>query len=104
MLNDFVIGDVFSFEKEILEKKGGNTGLYAYKSDEAFIDIGIPEDYFRAQNWFSSERLRQLRNQKSNRVLFLDRDGVINVLLPGDYVKNWDEFVFKKMYLKGCGQ
>ncbi|MEY2586322.1 MAG: hypothetical protein RLY11_171 [Bacteroidota bacterium] len=26
--------------------------------------------------------------------LFLDRDGVINVELPGDYVKNWNEFVF----------
>ncbi|GAB4134997.1 MAG: D-glycero-alpha-D-manno-heptose-1,7-bisphosphate 7-phosphatase [Bacteroidia bacterium] len=25
--------------------------------------------------------------------LFLDRDGVINVRLPGDYVKNLDEFV-----------
>lgn len=26
--------------------------------------------------------------------LFLDRDGVINEKLPGDYVKNWAEFVF----------
>ncbi|MDD5570232.1 MAG: HAD-IIIA family hydrolase [Bacteroidales bacterium] len=26
--------------------------------------------------------------------LFLDRDGVINKLLPDDYVKNWDEFKF----------
>jgi len=26
--------------------------------------------------------------------LFLDRDGVINKLRPGDYVKNWDEFEF----------
>ncbi|WP_300287285.1 HAD-IIIA family hydrolase [uncultured Alistipes sp.] len=26
--------------------------------------------------------------------LFLDRDGVINRLLPGDYVKRWDEFRF----------
>lgn len=26
--------------------------------------------------------------------LFLDRDGVINKLLPGDYVKTWDEFEF----------
>ncbi len=26
--------------------------------------------------------------------LFLDRDGVINRKLPGDYVKNWDEFEF----------
>jgi D-glycero-D-manno-heptose 1,7-bisphosphate phosphatase len=32
---------------------------------------------------------------KSTRALFLDRDGVINTELPGDYVKGWDEFVFE---------
>lgn len=32
--------------------------------------------------------------------LFLDRDGVINVLRPGDYVKSWDEFVFRKDILQ----
>ena len=26
--------------------------------------------------------------------LLIDRDGVINRLLPNDYVKNWDEFEF----------
>ncbi|MBL0025664.1 MAG: HAD-IIIA family hydrolase [Saprospiraceae bacterium] len=26
--------------------------------------------------------------------LFLDRDGVINERLPGDYIKNWEEFKF----------
>ena len=26
--------------------------------------------------------------------LFLDRDGVINLHYPNDYVKNWDEFIF----------
>ena len=26
--------------------------------------------------------------------LFLDRDGVINLHYPNDYVKNWDEFYF----------
>src|SRR5688572_23731927 len=28
------------------------------------------------------------------KTLFLDRDGVINERIPGDYVKNWDEFIF----------
>ena len=28
--------------------------------------------------------------------LFLDRDGVVNVWLPGDYVKTWDEFCFNE--------
>lgn len=32
--------------------------------------------------------------------LFLDRDGVINVLRPNDYVKTWDEFVFREGMLE----
>ena len=28
--------------------------------------------------------------------LFLDRDGVVNVWLPGDYVKTWEEFRFNE--------
>lgn len=32
--------------------------------------------------------------------LFLDRDGVINVWLPGDYVKNWSEFRFCEGFLE----
>lgn len=32
--------------------------------------------------------------------LFLDRDGVINVLRPNDYVKTWDEFVFREGILE----
>ncbi len=36
----------FSFEKEILEK---NKNIYAFLFDGFFIDIGIPEDYLKAQ-------------------------------------------------------
>lgn len=32
--------------------------------------------------------------------LFLDRDGVINELLPMNYVTTWQEFIFKKDVLK----
>ncbi len=32
--------------------------------------------------------------------LFLDRDGVINVLKVGDYVKNWAEFEFRADFLQ----
>lgn len=35
--------------------------------------------------------------------LFLDRDGVINVLLPGDYVKCWEEFRFVDGFLDWIG-
>jgi D-glycero-D-manno-heptose 1,7-bisphosphate phosphatase len=34
------------------------------------------------------------KNKMNHRTLFLDRDGVINQKLEGDYVKAWDEFKF----------
>lgn len=34
------------------------------------------------------------KNIDKNTVLFLDRDGVINRRIPGDYIKHWDEFEF----------
>ena len=37
----------------------------------------------------------KLRQRFQGWTLFLDRDGVINEKLKGDYVKNWDEFIFK---------
>ena len=41
--------DRFSFEKDILEKRVPVQPFYADVSDGYFIDIGIPEDYMRAQ-------------------------------------------------------
>ncbi len=39
----------FSFEKDYLEKFVDKRNMYAMIQDEYFIDIGIPEDYERAQ-------------------------------------------------------
>ena len=39
----------FSFEKDYLEKFVVQRKIYGQVHDEYFIDIGIPEDYFRAQ-------------------------------------------------------
>ena len=36
--------------------------------------------------------------------LFLDRDGVVNVWLPGDYVKSWQEFRFNPGFLDFIGR
>lgn len=36
--------------------------------------------------------------------LFLDRDGVVNVWLPGDYVKTWAEFRFNEGFLDFIGR
>ena len=61
----------FSFEKEVLEPLALPT--YGVISDGYFIDIGIPEDYFRAQT-----EIPLRRGQTVFRAAFLDRDGVIN--------------------------
>ena len=39
----------YSWEKDILEKQSVKSKIYGYLSDSYFIDIGIPEDYTRAQ-------------------------------------------------------
>jgi len=47
LLENRIIGQQFSFEKEVLQPL--NETFLAYISDTYFIDIGIPEDYNRAQ-------------------------------------------------------
>jgi D-glycero-alpha-D-manno-heptose 1-phosphate guanylyltransferase len=43
------VAEKFSFEKDILERYVGALSFMGYKQDGYFIDIGIPEDYARAQ-------------------------------------------------------
>ena len=88
----------FSFEREVLEPLA-NYGLVAGEvQDGYFIDIGVPDDYARAQ-WELPEIQAVLNASEAVMAsaadtLFLDRDGVINRWLPGDYVKTWAEFAF----------
>lgn len=44
----------FSFEQDVLEKYIDFLKLYGKTSDSYFIDIGIPDDYQRAQQEFTS--------------------------------------------------
>lgn len=92
-------GDKFSFEKEVLEPFSARGMVGASVQDGYFIDIGIPDDYALAQRELpelqavlsASERVMAASEAD---FLFLDRDGVINRLLRGDYVKTWEEFRF----------
>ena len=84
---------IFSFEKEFLEANLSGA-LYGVTIDSYFIDIGVPEDFQRAQ-----EELKYLpipfEEIDHTWTLFLDRDGVINVNKDESYVMNRDEFVFE---------
>ncbi|KAA9036644.1 HAD-IIIA family hydrolase [Ginsengibacter hankyongi] len=109
----------FSFEKDYLEKFVSERKMYGLIQDEYFIDIGIPEDYERAQEELKIETSPQhpgepgqalskgagtnlknypnainLKNIDKTWTLFLDRDGVINDEKHEDYIHKWEEFKF----------
>lgn len=65
-------GEFISLETQIFPELLKNGDLYALPLGGCFIDIGIPEDYYRAQdlipNWLEKE---------SKPALFVDKDGTI---------------------------
>lgn len=83
----------FSFEKDYLEKFVAEKEFYAMPQDVYFIDIGIPEDFNRAQKELELSPLDLSKIDKSW-TLFLDRDGVINHDKVGSYIFNAGEFEF----------
>lgn len=83
----------FSFEKDYLEKYYNSRRIYGQVQDEYFIDIGIPEDFNRAQTELQPAAL-DLQQIDKSWTLFLDRDGVINIDKEGSYIFSVDEFVF----------
>ncbi|MDO8492259.1 MAG: HAD-IIIA family hydrolase, partial [bacterium] len=74
----------FSFEAEILPLLISKKQLFGYLSSHRYYSIGSPERIETTEHF--------LRPRK---VIFLDRDGVINKKPPkADYVKKWEEFEF----------
>lgn len=85
----------FSFEKDYLEKLCDKGNFYGSVQDEYFIDIGIPQDYQKAQIDLAKPSL-DLKQIDKTWTLFLDRDGVINEEKAGEYVLHWEKFIFSK--------
>jgi D-glycero-D-manno-heptose 1,7-bisphosphate phosphatase len=62
----------FSFEKQVLETL--QMPVKVFESDTYFIDIGIPEEFARANS-----QTEMLKSRRKRRAVFLDRDGTVNV-------------------------
>ena len=60
ILDSYNSGDLFSFEKDILEPLSHNQKIGALPFDRYFIDIGIPEDYHKANIDLTNFRLSEL--------------------------------------------
>lgn len=74
----------FSFEKEILHQLIDKKQLCGYQTEHRYYSIGNLERLPITEKYL-----------EPNKIIFLDRDGVINKKQPrGDYVKYWDEFEF----------
>jgi D-glycero-alpha-D-manno-heptose 1-phosphate guanylyltransferase len=87
------LGEKFSFEKDYLEKLYLHRTMYALIQDGYFIDIGIPEDYNRAQLELNHPPLDPGKIDKTW-TIFIDRDGVINHEKQDGYILNREEFQF----------
>jgi len=53
LLETAALPDAFSFERDVLTARAGELRPLIYSSRGRFIDIGVPEDYKRAQTCFS---------------------------------------------------
>lgn len=94
--NKFLSGnwpEKFSFEKDFLEKEFVNRDLSGFIDDGYFIDIGIPEDFAKAQTELKQPELNFGLIDKTW-TLFLDRDGVLNEDKIGSYIFSIDELKF----------
>ncbi len=69
---DGITEEKFSFEKQVLESDYCSVGVF--ESNGYFIDIGIPENYRKAQ----AEK-EHLNTKRTRKAVFLDRDGTINI-------------------------
>ena len=77
-------GSNFNFQSEFLPEVIKKGKLAAYRTDHPYYTITSPEFLDITQRFLEPKK-----------VIFLDRDGVINKKMPEhDYVKNWNEFKF----------
>ena len=65
-------GEFISMETEIFPKLINNNELYGLQLGGCFIDIGIPDDYYRAQDLIPNWIEKELKP-----ALFIDKDGTL---------------------------
>lgn len=91
-----------SFARDILAGLLPNINPKYYRCKEEFIDLKVEEDYFRAQRLFTNTlSLRSVYDLDSRWTIFIDRDGVINQRILGEYISSIREFVFIPGALEG---
>lgn len=78
----------FSIEEDFFAQLLNNNIFKGIECNGYFIDIGIPDDYQKANKEY-------LKFNQNPTVLLLDRDGVINRRIIDDYVRTPEQFIFE---------
>ena len=73
----------FSFELEIMPKIISSGALFAYRTDHGYYPLTSSDSLNKLEKFFAPRK-----------TIFLDRDGVINQPIKGDYVRDWGQFKF----------
>ena len=101
LFSEMNLPERFSFEQDVMEKYFKELSFSGFSFEDYFIDIGIPEDYQRAQvelpNLLSTHDSYLTFHDSRFTIdkswtLFLDRDGVINKKIESDYVRSLEQF------------
>jgi len=88
---DWVPAEYFSFEKDLLPKLIEKKQLAGYRTDHPYYPITNLTLLQEAERFLTPKK-----------IIFLDRDGVINKKMPEhDYVKSWQEFQFLPGAIEG---
>lgn len=90
IFDGYNLEDKFSFE-EFMQVNFNQISIFSLIFDNYFIDIGIPQDYAKAQ--------KDLVHVK-NKALFLDRDGVVNK--EKSYLHKIEDFEFLDGVFETC--
>ncbi len=75
----------FSFERDLLQPLAPQRHFCGLAFSDYFVDMGVPADYQRAKQEIP-------QRFPKDRFLFLDRDGVLNERIVGDYVRRWAQW------------
>lgn len=82
------------FAKDLFPRMlAGGARFWGYSSYEYIKDLGTPKRLDKVERHLAEGRVERASRRHSQAAVFLDRDGVLNAISPGQYIKTPDDLV-----------